>query len=157
MPLRIVLADDHQVIREGVKALLEREGFEVVGVAVNGVEAVRMAQDLNPDIAVLDWVMPLLSGVDAGEQILRACPRTRALLLTTYTNDYQVSRALQVGIRGYVVKSQAAEDLIKAIRAVTRGEIYLSPGISKDIADSYLQGTERRLTLSTTNAMEPGS
>ena len=130
MPLRILLADDQQLIRDGIKALLEQEGFEVVGAAVNGGEAVRLAQSLNPDVAVLDLMMPVLSGVAAGEQILRLCPRTRVLLLTMYSHEHQVLAALRAGIRGYVVKTQAAEDLVDAIRAVIGGKIYLSRGIS---------------------------
>ncbi len=142
MPLRIVLADDQQLIRDAIKALLEREGFEVVGEAVNGEEAVQLALALNPDLAVLDLVMPVLSGVDAAKQILRACPRMRVLLLTMHISDHLVVAALKAGIRGYVVKTQAAKDLADAIHAVTRGEMYLSPVISGTVAERYLAGRE---------------
>ena len=144
MPLRILLADDQQLVRDGIKALLEQEGFEVVGAAVNGEEAVRLAQVLNPDVAVLDLVMPVMSGLDAGEQILRTCPRTHVLLLTMHSREHQVVAALKAGIRGYVVKTQAVEDLVDAIRAVTGGEIYLSPKISKAAVGAYFAGAEPR-------------
>ena len=144
MPLRILLADDQQLIRDGIKALLEQEGFEVVGMAVNGQEAVQLAQTLNPDVALLDLIMPVLSGVEAGEQILRVCPRTRVLLLTMHANDHLVVEALKAGIRGYVVKTQAVEDLVDAIRAVTGGGIYLSPRISRDAVHAYFAGAEPR-------------
>ena len=88
MPLRILLADDQQLIRDGIKALLEQEGFEVVGMAVNGQEAVQLAQTLNPDVALLDLIMPVLSGVEACDQILRLCPRTRASHRTIHIPDH---------------------------------------------------------------------
>ena len=144
MSLGILLADDQQLVRAGIKALLEQEGFEVVGAAANGEEAVQLAQALNPDVAVLDLLMPVLSGVDAGRQILRLCPRTRVLLLTMHAQEHQVAEALQAGIRGYVVKTQAVEDLVDAIRAVTGGGIYLSPSISRDAVHAYFAGTEPR-------------
>lgn len=144
MPLRILLADDHALVREGFRALLEGAGFEVVAEAANGEEAVRLAQERSPDVAVLDLIMPVLQGVDAAEQILRARPETRVVLLSMHAEEHQVMAVLKVGIRGYVLKTQAAEDLVNAIRAVTRGEIYLSPKVATIVADSYLTGAEAR-------------
>lgn len=138
MPLRIVLADDHGIFREGVRALLEREGFRVDGEAADGQAAIRMAAHLSPDVAVLDLAMPVLNGLDAAREITRRSPRTRTVLLTMHTEDPYVTRALQAGIRGYVLKSQAAQDLVQAIREVTRGAVYLSPGISQTVVDAYL-------------------
>jgi two-component system, NarL family, response regulator NreC len=143
MPVRVLLADDHQIVRQGFRALLEQEGFEVVAEATNGQEAVRQAQALNPEIAILDLVMPLLNGVDAARSILEACPRTRVILLTMHTEEHQIAAALRAGIRGYLVKTQAAEDLVEAIREVARGEIYLSPGVSRVVVDAYLAGGDR--------------
>src|SRR6266545_3651040 len=128
MPFRILLADDHQIVRQGFKALLEREGLPVVAEATNGREAVELAQALNPDVAVLDLSMPVLNGLEAAREILQACPRTRVVLLTMHTEEHQIAAALRIGIRGYLVKTQAAEDLVQAIRDVARGEIYLTPG-----------------------------
>jgi DNA-binding NarL/FixJ family response regulator len=140
MPLRVLLADDHQIVRQGFRALLEREGLEVVAEATNGREAVRLAQTLKPNVAVLDLVMPLLNGVDAAREILQVCPGMHVILLTMHTEEHQIAAALQAGIRGYIVKTQAVEDLVHAIREVARGEIYLSPGVSRVVVGAYLGG-----------------
>lgn len=138
MPLRILLADDHVIFRQGVKALLEREGFRVEGEAPDGHAAIQLAEQLTPDVAVLDLTMPLLNGLDAARQIARVSPLTRSILLTMHTEDPYVARALHAGIRGYVLKSQAAEDLVQAIREVSRGAVYLSPGVSEIVVEAYL-------------------
>lgn len=140
--LQILLADDHPIFRQGVRSLLEREGFRVSGEAADGLAAIQMAVQLNPDVAVLDLAMPLLNGLDAAREIARASPRTRTILLTMHTEDPYVMRALRAGIRGYVLKSQAAEDLVQAISEVSRGAVYLSPGVSQMIVDAYLAKTD---------------
>lgn len=142
MRLRILLADDHLIVRQGLKGLLEREGFEVVGEAVDGREAVRLAQDLSPDVAILDFTMPLLNGLDAAREILRTSPRMGLILLTMHTEDHRVVRAIRAGIRAYVLKTQAAEELIQAIREVSRGGTFLSPGVSHVIVNAYLAKTD---------------
>lgn len=142
MAIRVLLADDHLIVRQGCKALLDREGFEVVAEASDGHEAVRLAQTLRPDVAVLDLAMPLMNGLEASQEILHASPGTRSVVLTMYTDDHYVIRALRAGIRGYVVKSQASADLVQAIQEVTKGAIYLSPGISRAVVDAYLAKTE---------------
>jgi two-component system response regulator NreC len=135
---RILLADDHQILRQGLKALLEREGFSVVAEAADGDEAVRLSRESCPDVAVLDFGMPRLNGLGAARHILRACPRTKAVLLTVHTEDHYVLEALQAGVKGYVVKTQAAADLVRAIQEVRRGMMYLSPGISEAIVEAFL-------------------
>ena len=142
MPLRILLADDHPVVRQGFRALLEREGFEVVGEASDGREAARLAQALRPDLAVLDIAMPMLNGVDAAREVLKASPQTKPILLTVHTEDQYILEALEAGIRGYVVKTQAMEDLVQAIREVARGALYLSPRIAGTVVQAYLAKTE---------------
>lgn len=142
MPLQIILADDHQIVRQGLKALLEREGFKVAGEASDGHEAIRLAQRLQPDLAVLDLMMPSLNGLDASREIAKVSPRTRSILLTMYTEEPYVLEALQAGMRGYVVKSQAVEDLVQAVREVNRGAIYLSPTISRAVVEAYLAKTD---------------
>src|SRR5262245_13532109 len=142
MSVTVLLADDHQIVRQGLKVLLEREGFDVVGEASDGREAVRLAARLRPDVAVVDFVMPLLNGLDAGVQIQRESPSTRAILLTMYTEDQYVLEAFRGGLRGYVIKTQAAGDLVQAIREVLRNSLYVSPGISRTLVEAYLSKTD---------------
>jgi two-component system response regulator NreC len=131
MPLRILLADDHCIVRQGLRALLERSGFDVAGEAADGQEAVRLAESLQPDVAVLDLTMPLLNGLDAGLRILQRRPSTAVLLLTMHTEEHHVAAALRGGIRGYLLKTQAADDLVRAIREVVRGQVFLSAAVSR--------------------------
>lgn len=140
---RIVLADDHSMFRQGLRALLEREGFDVVGEASDGHEVVRLARQLEPSIAVLDFGMPLLNGIDAAREIHRRVPITQVLLLTMFEDDAYVLEALSAGIRGYVLKAQAATDLINAIQDVLKGSIYLSPGISETVVKAYMSKKEQ--------------
>ena len=138
MPNRILLADDHAIVRQGLKALLEREGFTVIAEAEDGQAAVRAARERCPDVAVLDFSMPLLNGRDAAREILQVCPRAKAILLTMHTDDHYVLEALQIGVKGYVVKSQASGDLVRAINEVQRGMTYLSPGVSETVVQAFL-------------------
>jgi DNA-binding NarL/FixJ family response regulator len=134
--MRILLADDHPMFRQGLKSLLEREGFQVVGEASDGHEAVRLARRLDPTVAVLDISMPLLNGIDAAREIHRRAPKTQVVLLTMFEEDAFALEALRAGVRGYVLKAQAAADLVRAIREVMRGAIYLSPGISEAVVNA---------------------
>ena len=142
MRTRILLADDHPIVREGLRALLEREGFDVQAEAADGREAVRLARDLSPHVALLDLVMPLLNGLDAAREIRRASPRTKRILLTMYTEDSYVIEAIRAGINGYVLKTQAVADLAQATREVCQGRVYLSPGISRTVIEAYIDRTE---------------
>jgi DNA-binding NarL/FixJ family response regulator len=140
VPLRILLADDHQVVRQGFRALLEGQGFEVVAEAADGREAVRLAETHHPDVAVLDLSMPHLNGLDAAADILRRVTGVRLVLLTMHKDEHQIVAALRAGIRGYVLKSQAAKELTQAIQEVANGGMYLSPGVSRVVVDAYLAG-----------------
>jgi len=142
VPLRILLAEDHLMVRQGLRALLEREGFEVAGEAGDGHQAIRLAQDLRPDVAVLDLAMPLLNGIDAAREILKVSPSTKVILLTVHTEDQYVLEALRARVKGYVLKTQVAEDLVQAIREVLRGSTYLSPGISQAVVEAFLAKTD---------------
>jgi DNA-binding NarL/FixJ family response regulator len=138
--LRILLADDHQVVREGFRALLESCGFQVVAEAADGREAVRLAKTHHPDVAVLDLSMPELNGLDAAGDIFRQVPGVRLVLLTVHKDEHLVVAALRAGIRGYVLKTQAAKQLTEAIQEVAKGGLYLSPGVSRVVVDAYLAG-----------------
>lgn len=131
MSLRVLIADDHAIVRDGLKALLETDGIEVIAEASDGLEAVRQARELTPDVAVLDLAMPQMNGITAAREIAGVAPRTRVVLLTVHTERQYVIAALRGGVHGYVIKSQAAADLLHAIEIVTRGETYLSPSISE--------------------------
>jgi DNA-binding NarL/FixJ family response regulator len=138
MPVRILLADDHAVLRQGLRALLEREGFEVVGEASDGREAVKLCAKFRPDVALLDVTMPLLNGIDAAREIGKTSPATRLVLLTMHTEDHLVLESLRSGVRGYVLKTRAADELVQAIRAVCKGEMYLTQSISRTIVQAFL-------------------
>lgn len=142
MRIRILLADDHLMFRQGLKTLIERESLDVVAEASDGHESIRLAKEHHPDVAVLDLSMPLLNGLDAAREITQTSPKTRTILLTMHTEDQYVTEALRAGIRGYVLKTQATSDLVQAIREVFRGSVYLSPGVSRAVVEAYLGKTE---------------
>jgi len=123
---RLLIADDHAIVRDGLRAILKDEGFEVVGEASDGLEAIRLCEELGPDIAVVDISMPLLNGIDAARQILKASPKTKIVVLSMHTDKRYVLACLRAGIVAYVTKSTAASSLIQAIDAVRKGEIYMS-------------------------------
>ncbi len=139
---QVLIVDDHPLIRQGMRSLLEKHGFTVVGEAADGREATQLAQELEPDVAVLDLAMPLLNGLDAAREITRTSRRTKTILVTIHTADQYVLEALQVGVRGYVLKSQATAELVQAIQEVIRGGRYLSPGISEAVVQAYLAKTD---------------
>ncbi len=137
MPIRIVLADDHVLVRQGLRSLLEREKFQVVAEASDGQEAIRLTETHHPDIAVIDISMPILNGIDTVRELGRSCPKTKTILLTQHEEDQYIREALGVGVKGYVIKNQVASDLIHAIQQVSRGQFYLSPGVSRAVVEAY--------------------
>src|SRR6266849_960789 len=138
MPTRVLLADDHALIRQGLKALLEKQGFQVVCEASDGQEALRSVEKTQPDIAIVDISMPVLNGVDTARELRKSAPKTKVILLTQHDEDQYVTEALRAGVNGYVLKSQAADDLVHAIQEVCRGSVYLSPNISRAVVDAFL-------------------
>jgi two-component system, NarL family, response regulator NreC len=139
---RVLIADDHALVREGLKAVLQQEGFDVVGEASDGRAAARLCEALQPEVAVLDIAMPLLNGIDAGRDIKRLCPTTKIVLLTMYKEECCVLAGLRAGIAGYVLKSGAASNLVQAIDAVCNGEVYMSPGVSRTVVQAYLANAQ---------------
>ena len=140
MGLKLLLADDHVVVREGFKNLLVDAGFEIVGEVSNGRDAVTLAKKLQPNVALLDFAMPLLNGIDAARAIHIESPRTKTVLLTMHKEEQYVLAALRAGIKGYVLKSQAVADLVQAIQSCFQGETYLSPSISASVVNAALTG-----------------
>lgn len=143
MPIRILLADDHVLVRQGLKSLLEREKFQVVAEASDGQEVIRLAETVHPDIAVMDITMPTLNGIDAARELARSCPKTKTILLTQHEEEQYIHEALEAGVRGYVLKNQVASDLVHAIQQVSRGGFYLSPGVSQAVVEAYRSRSER--------------
>ena len=142
--VRILLADDHAMLRDGVRMVLEAHpGFEVVGTADNGVEAVALAQALQPDIAVLDVAMPELNGLDATREIRACCPGTEVVILSMHEGEDYLREALRAGAAGYVLKRAAAKELVGAIQAVQRGESYLDPALTRTLISDYVRKVDR--------------
>jgi DNA-binding NarL/FixJ family response regulator len=143
MPIRIVLADDHVLVRQGLKSLLEREGFQVVAEAADGQEALSHVESLQPDVVVMDISMPILNGLNAARQMGRSSPKTKTILLTQHDEAQYIREALDAGVKGYVLKNQIASDLLLAIRQVSRGQVYLSPGVSSAVLEAYRSKSEK--------------
>ena len=139
-PIRVLLADDHALMREGVRMLLaSHDGFEVVGEASEGGEAVRKAQLLKPDVVVMDLSMPGMDGAKATERLARLEPGIAVLALTRHSDQGYLHHAMRAGVRGYVVKKVAADELLTAIRAVAAGQTYVDPGLAGKMVASMLQ------------------
>lgn len=136
---KVLVADDHTIVREGLLSLLhEQQDIVVVGAAENGREAVEKARRTFPDVVVMDIAMPLLNGIEATRQLQRLLPQTKVIVLTMYVDEEYVLRALQAGVRGYLLKKAAAAELLQAIRAVERGDFYLSSDISRVVVERFL-------------------
>ena len=142
LPLRALIADDHPLARQGLRAQLEKEGLQVVAAAADGHEAVTLAAKLTPDVAVLDIGMPGLNGLDAAREIIRQELARAVVLFTMHAEDHYVLEALRAGVKGYVLKSQPPQTVAEAIRQALRGDVYLSPGVSRILVDAYVSGRE---------------
>ncbi|SPE26531.1 Two component transcriptional regulator, LuxR family [Candidatus Sulfopaludibacter sp. SbA3] len=136
--IRILLADDHAVVRQGFKMILSAQpDMEIVGEAGNGREAVELADSLKPDIVVMDVSMPELNGIEATRRLATSSPHTRVVALSMHKDNVYVREILRAGARGYLLKDAVAADVVTAIRAVARGESYLSPAVSNAVLDDY--------------------
>lgn len=140
MSFRILLADDHEVVRRGLCSLLRAQpDWEVCGEASNGREAVEKALKLKPEVVILDIGMPSLNGLEATRQILKAIPQTKVLILTLHDSDQIVQEVLNAGARGFLLKSDAARDLVAAVEALRRDKIYFTPKVASMVLDGYLR------------------
>lgn len=144
MLARILLVDDHTLVRQGLRSLLEREGFTIVGEASDGLEAVERTRDLSPDIIVMDISMPSENGLNAAREIHKSFPDTKVVLLTQHSEDMYIADALEAGVAGYVLKSQVSSDLLHAIRQVSNGHVYISPGISGAVLTAYKSRLDKK-------------
>ncbi len=134
--INVLLVDDHTVVRQGLRALLRaEEDIEVIGEAENGRQAVMLARKTPPDVIVMDVAMPMLNGLEATRQILRNTPNVKVLVLTSYGDDECVEQMMHAGACGYLIKQTAANELLKAIREVQRGNAFFSPSIAKRLRD----------------------
>lgn len=141
MPLvRILVADDHTLFRQGLRRVLqEQPGWEVVGEASDGAEAVRKVVELEPHVVILDIAMPRLNGVDATRQIVRRLPAVRILIVSMYSDEVFVSQALQAGAHGFLLKDSADSDLVRAVTDLVNGKSFFSPAVSKVVLDDYVR------------------
>jgi two-component system, NarL family, response regulator NreC len=145
MSVRILLVDDHAVIRSGLRLVLERQAdFEVVGEASDGREAVARANELKPDVVVMDLAMPNLNGIEASRQITATLPDTCIVVLTMHSDEEYVLRALKAGARGYLLKESAEQDLLAAVRNVSEGKAFFSPLVSRMLVEDYVRQLQDR-------------
>lgn len=141
---RVLIADDHILVREGIVAFLKLcDDIEVVGEASDGLEAIKNAKALNPDVVIMDINMPKLGGLEATIEIKKMNPDTKILVLTQYDDKEYTSRFLKAGVSGYLVKKAVGSELINALRAVGRGELYLHSSIASEVVAGYLNGKNR--------------
>jgi DNA-binding NarL/FixJ family response regulator len=141
--IRVLLADDHDVLRKGIRFLLAAEpGITVVGEASDGRSAVRLAGDLQPDVVIMDIAMPELNGIEAASQITRRSG-SAIIILSMYSDEEYILRALSAGAKGYLLKDAAEPDLLRAVRSVARGKPFFSPAVAEVLLDDYVQRLQR--------------
>lgn len=141
--IKIILADDHEVVRQGLRALLEAEpDLEVIGESGNGLEAVQLVERLQPDVLVLDLMMPGINGIEIARQLSKRMPKAKIVMFTFYGNEVYVLDALRAGAKAYVLKESSSTELIRAIREVMSGHRYLSPPFLDMAIEAYLKKSE---------------
>ena len=144
-PIRILIADDHGIVRTGLRLQLERkEGFQVVGEAADGREAVRMAEELTPDVVIMDIAMPNLNGIQAASQIVKSLPKTEIIILSMHSDETYITRTLAAGARGYLLKENAEVDLYRAVEVVAQGKPFFSPAIANTLLEDYMCQMQQR-------------
>jgi len=153
--IRILLADDHSLVRQGFSMILGAEAdMEVVGQAGNGREAIEMAEKLLPDLVIMDVTMPELNGIEATRRLAASLPRTRVLALSMHKDSAYVREILRAGARGYLLKDSGDADLLKAVRSVAKGEVYISPAVSEAVLQDYRRHVTNPLDLLTSRERE---
>jgi len=153
--IRILLVDDHALVRHGFRMILAAQpDMEIAGEAGNGREAVELAQKLKPDVVVMDVAMPELNGIEATRRIIELAPRARVLALSMHKDAVYVREILRAGARGYLLKDSADADLLAAVRAVAKGDGYLSPGVSEAVLSDYRRHVTDPLDLLTSRERE---
>jgi two-component system response regulator NreC len=142
--LRVLLADDHSIVRRGLRGLLESAGLTVVGEAADGLDAVRLCEDLQPDVLILDIGMPKLSGIEVAERAHKMDRRPGIIILSVHGDESYIMRALAAGARAYLLKSATDEDLIPAVRAVAAGKPFFSPAVAAVLVEDYIRQLQHR-------------
>ena len=145
MSIRVLLADDHGLVRKGLRFVLENEpGMEVVGEAADGREVVRMVEELNPSVVIMDIAMPHLNGIDAAAQIVKQNPDLAVIMLSVHSDESYLLRALNAGARGYLLKDSAELDVVRAVRAAAQGRPFFSPAIAQTLLEDYMRYLQQR-------------
>jgi DNA-binding NarL/FixJ family response regulator len=147
--VRVLLADDHGILRDGLRSVLNERNMEVVAEASDGLQAVELCKKLAPEIAVIDISMPIMNGIAAASEIRKVSPNTKVMILTMHTEDRYVFAALRAGVSAYILKSKTVSNLLQAIEDVSNGDVYLSSGISKSLVNAYLAADADSGPLST--------
>jgi two-component system response regulator NreC len=143
--VRILLADDHGIVRQGLRSVLSRDRtFEIIGEASNGREAVQLADSLNPNVVIIDIVMPELSGIEATAQIMKRNPTVCVIVLSMHSDETYLLRALNAGAKGYLLKDAAEVDLVRAVHSVSRGKPFFSPEITQALLEDYVRFLHQR-------------
>ncbi len=137
--IKIFLADDHTIVRQGLAKLLEAEpNFKVIGEAEDGREAVNRVQQMLPDVVIMDIAMPMLNGIEATRQIKKMLPQIKIIILSMHSHDRYISELIGLGASGYLLKDASGGEIVKAVAAAVKGDVYLSPSISRRVIDDYL-------------------
>ena len=145
MKIRILIADDHGIVRKGLRLQLEQhEGFSVVAEAEDGREAVRLVEELKPDVVIMDVAMPNLNGIQATAQITKRCPETNVIILSMHSDESYLTRSLAAGAKGYLLKDNAEVDLHRAVQVVAQGKPFFSPAIANTLLEDYMRQMQQR-------------
>jgi DNA-binding NarL/FixJ family response regulator len=145
MSITVLLADDHGLVRKGLRFVLEHEpGIEVAGEAADGREAVRLAEELHPNVVVMDIAMPNLNGIDAAAQIVKRDPSAGIIMLSVHSDESYLLRALSAGAKGYLLKDSAELDVVRAVQSVAQGRPFFSPAIAKTLLEDYMRYLQQR-------------